>query len=133
MRWQFTTLTLSSWLSVKCKGPWGQEVCLGVKHTFTNGGKCKGWILMTPKCIFTLELHLCRICECLEPWLERQTSTKLGPQDNIKKFLKLRCLKCPYNVQLNLICMSYDQKKGWGQMKSNWGVLYIIKRLFWGL
>jgi hypothetical protein len=25
-------------------------VHLGVKHTFTNGGECKGWSLMTPKC-----------------------------------------------------------------------------------
>jgi hypothetical protein len=39
------------------------------------------------------------------------------PQDTIKKVLKHRCLKCPLIVHLDLICMSYDQKKGW---ESNW-------------
>jgi len=58
------------------------------------------------------ELHSCKNCECLEPWLERQTSTKLGPQDTIRMVLNCKCLKCPCIVHLNLICMSYDQKKG---------------------
>ncbi len=31
-----------------------KKVCLGVKHTLTNGGKCKGWSSMIPKCIPTL-------------------------------------------------------------------------------
>ncbi len=31
-----------------------KRVCLGVKHTFKNGGKCKGWNLITPKCTPTL-------------------------------------------------------------------------------
>jgi len=29
-------------------------MCLDVKHTFTNGKKCKGWNLMIPKCTLTL-------------------------------------------------------------------------------
>jgi len=33
---------------------------LGVKHTFTNGGECKGWSLMTPKCTPTLGVALMR-------------------------------------------------------------------------
>jgi len=48
---------------------------------------------------------------------KRQTSTKLSHQETIKKVLKLRCLKCLCIVHLNLICMSYDQKKKW---ESNW-------------
>jgi hypothetical protein len=63
------------------------------------------------------ELYLCGSYECLEPWLEMQTSTKLSPQDTIRKVLKRRCLKCPCIVHLDLICMSYDKKKG---QKSNW-------------
>jgi hypothetical protein len=39
-------------------------------------------------------------------------NTKLSPQDNIEKVLKCKCLKCPRIVHLDLICMSYDQKKG---------------------
>jgi hypothetical protein len=58
------------------------------------------------------ELHLCGSLKCLEPWLKRQTSTKLGPQNTIKKFLECGCLKCPLIVHLDMICMSYDQKKG---------------------
>jgi hypothetical protein len=26
-----------------------KKLCLGVKHTFTNGGECKGWSPMIPK------------------------------------------------------------------------------------
>ncbi len=33
-------------------------MCLGVKHTFTNGGEYKGWSPMTPKCIPTLGVAL---------------------------------------------------------------------------
>jgi hypothetical protein len=62
-------------------------------------------------------LHSCGSCECLEPWLKRQTSAKLGYQGTIKHVLKHRCLKWPCIVHLNLICMSYDQKKG---RESNW-------------
>jgi hypothetical protein len=84
-------------------------------------------------------------CKCLEPWLEKKTSTKLGPQDTIKRFLKCKYLKCPCIVHLDLICMSYGQKKGWesnclipdhkslerrGQMSSNCGVLYTVEKIF---
>jgi hypothetical protein len=31
-----------------------KKMCLDVKHTFTNGGECKGWNPMTPKCTSTL-------------------------------------------------------------------------------
>jgi hypothetical protein len=67
---------------------------------------------MTFKCIPILGIALVWSCECLETWLERQTSTKLGPQDTIRNVLKLKCLKCPHMVHLDLICMNYDKKKG---------------------
>jgi hypothetical protein len=63
------------------------------------------------------ELHSCGSCKRLEPWLEGKTSTKLGPQDTIRKVLKRKWFKCPRIVHLNLICMSYDQKKG---QELNW-------------
>jgi len=63
------------------------------------------------------ELHSCKSFECLEPWLKRQTNTKLGPQNTIGKFLKFRCLKFPLIVHLDMKCMSYDQNKG---RESNW-------------
>jgi hypothetical protein len=86
-----------------------------VKHTLTNGGECKRWSPMILKCTPTLGVAVS--LECLEPWLKRQTCVKLGPQDTIGKVFKFRCLKCSRIAHLDLICMSYDQKKGW---KSNW-------------
>jgi hypothetical protein len=91
------------------------------------------------------ELHSYESCECLKPWLERKTSTKLGPQDTIRKVLKRRCLKCPRIIHLDLICMSYDQKMGenqmeiWlptkslesrGQMRFDWNMLYTGWKIF---
>jgi len=103
----------------KCEvqGPMKLRVCLGVKHTFTNGRKCKEWSLMTPKCTPTLGVPLVWELRMLKALVGKQTNTKLGHQDTIKNFLKRRCLKCPCIVHLDLICMSYDQKKGW---ESNW-------------
>jgi hypothetical protein len=46
------------------------------------------------------------------PGWKGKKNIKLGPHDTIKKVLKCRCLKCPHIVHLDLICMSYDQKKG---------------------
>jgi hypothetical protein len=63
------------------------------------------------------KLHSCKNCKCLEPWLERQTNTKLSPQDTIRKVLKRRWLRCPRIVHLDLICWGYDQKK---RCESNW-------------
>jgi len=31
-----------------------KKMCLGVKQTLTNGGECKGWSPMTPKCTVIL-------------------------------------------------------------------------------
>ena len=46
--------------TIKCKvqGPMRSKVCLGVEHTFTNGGECKEWSPMIPKCILTLGITL---------------------------------------------------------------------------
>jgi len=133
--------------AIKCEvqGPMRTRMCLGVKKTFKSEGKCKGWNPMTPKCAPILGLHLCGSYECLESWLKRQINTKLSPQNTIKKFLKCRCSKCPCIFHLDVICMNYDEKKGWesnwkfdsqpqiperNQMRSNWGVLYTVEKIF---
>ncbi len=105
-------LTLGLWLNVKCKGPWNPE-CVQVWNTFSqtweNARDEAHWL---SSALPFWELHLCENCECLEPWLKRKTSVKIGSQDTIKKVLKCWCLKCLHIVHLDLICMSYDQKKG---------------------
>ncbi len=37
--------------ATKCGMQRPKRMWLGVKHTLTNGGECKGWNLITPKCI----------------------------------------------------------------------------------
>jgi len=56
-----------------------KKMCLNVKHSLTNEGKYKGWSLMIPSAFPFWELHLCMSYKCSKPWLEKQTSTKLGP------------------------------------------------------
>jgi hypothetical protein len=80
--------------------------------------------------------------------VEKGKTTKLGPKDTIKKFLKHRCLRSLCIVHLDLIYMSYDKKKGresnqignltpdhkslksMHQMRSDWGVLYTVGNNF---
>jgi hypothetical protein len=78
-------------------------------------------------------------------WKGKQASN-WAPETPLEKVLKLRCLKCHRIVHLNLICMSHDQKKSnnqignlipnhkplesKGQMSSNWGILYIVGKIF---
>jgi hypothetical protein len=111
-----TTLTLGSWLSLECKSPWGQENLLRCETCSHKWGRVQG---MKPNDsqVPLWELHSCMSCKCLKPWFERKTNIKLGLHDTIKKILKLRCLKCPHIVHLDLIFMSYDQKK---RCESNW-------------
>ncbi len=110
---------------IKCEvqRPMRLKMCLGVKHTFSqmvkNARDEAQWL---SSALPLWELHLCMNCECLEPWLERQTSTKLAPQDTIRKVLKCKCLKCPCIGHWVLIYMSYDQKKG---HESNW-VIWLL-------
>jgi hypothetical protein len=49
-----------------------KKVYIGVKHTLTNGGECKGW---SPIALPLWQLHSCKSCECSEPWLERKKKT----------------------------------------------------------
>jgi hypothetical protein len=42
---------------------------------------------------------------------------EIGPLGHIRMVLKHGCLMCLCIIHLDLICMNYDQKKGW---ESNW-------------
>jgi hypothetical protein len=92
-------------------------MCLGVKHTLSNGESAKDGAQWLPSALPFWELHLCKSPEYLKSWLKRKKNTKLGVQDIVGKVLKFRCLKCPHIVHLNLKCMSYDPKKS---RDSNW-------------
>jgi len=88
------------------------RVCLGVKHTLTKEGECKGWSPMIPKCIPTLGVAFVWELRMFKALVEKEKNTKLGTHDTIRNFLKRKCLKCPRIVHLNLICLNYDQNKG---------------------
>jgi hypothetical protein len=60
-------------------------MCLGVKHTLTNGEECKGWSLMTPNSTPTLGIALMRKLRMFKTLVG-----KVG--DTIKKVLNRRCL-----------------------------------------
>jgi hypothetical protein len=65
------------------------------------------------------KLHSYVSCDFSEPWLERQTSTKLGPYDTIRKVLTFRYLKFLPIFYLDLICMSYMiKRKGKSQIEN---------------
>ncbi len=54
--------------TTKCEvqGPMRLRMCLGVKHILTNGGECKWWTPMTPKCTPILGIAFVR-----ELWMFR--------------------------------------------------------------
>jgi hypothetical protein len=106
--------------AIKCElqGPMRLKVCLGVKHTLSQMGEsARDEAQWLPNALALCELHLCKVANVQNLGLKRHTNTKLGSQNTIRKVLKCRWLKCPRIVHLDLICMSYDQKKG---QKSNW-------------
>jgi hypothetical protein len=82
-------------------------------HFFTNGGECKGWSPMNPKCTPILRITLMGESQMFKTLVGKVNKHQIGPpRYHWKKVLKFRCLKCPCIVHLDLICMSYDKKKG---------------------
>jgi hypothetical protein len=67
--------------TIKCEvqGPMKPKVCLRVKHTFTNGGECKGWSLMTPKCTLTLGIALMRELQMFIALVKKEKEHQIGP------------------------------------------------------
>jgi len=72
---------------------------------------------MIPKCTPTLGVTRVQESLMFRTLVGKAKKIKLGPQYTIRKVLKHRCMKCLCIIHLNLICMNYDQKKGW---ESNW-------------
>jgi hypothetical protein len=55
-------------------------MCLGVKHTFTNGGKCKRWSPMIPKCnSHTLGITLMQEYWMFRTLVAKQKKNQIGP------------------------------------------------------
>jgi len=100
--------------ATKCEvqGPMKSRVCVSVKHILTNGGECKGWSPMIPKCTLVLGVALVWELQMFKALVKKAKKTRLGLHDTIIKVLKHWCLKCHRIVHLDLIFTSYDQKKG---------------------
>jgi hypothetical protein len=127
----FKCLTLTTTLGFKCRNPnvgfaikcgvqghMRPRECVWVWNTLSQMGEnARDGSQCLANALPLWELHLCRSPKCLEPWLEKQTNTILGPYNTMGKVLRCRCLKCPLIVHLDLIYMNYDQKKG---QESNW-------------
>jgi len=93
------------------------RICLGVKHTLTNEGKCKGWSAMIIKCTLTLGITFAWKLQMCRALVGKVNKHQIGPHDTIRKVLQRKCFKCHRIVHLDLLCISYDQKKG---RESNW-------------
>jgi hypothetical protein len=53
-------------------------MCLGVTHTLTNGGKCKGWTLMTIKCSPILGIALMQELRMFGALAEKSNKHQIG-------------------------------------------------------
>jgi hypothetical protein len=102
-----------------------KRVCLSVKHIFTNGGDCKGWSPMTPKCTPTLGIAF-----LWELWMFK---TLVGKANNVATPLwgkfedktrtpksgNLESFGTPKDLELD--CR--------GQNTLPWGVLYTVGKV----
>jgi hypothetical protein len=71
--------------AIKCEvqGSIRPKMCLGVKHTLTNGAKDEAqWL---PNALPLWELNLCKSCECLEPWLEKKKTPIWAPMTSLQR------------------------------------------------
>jgi hypothetical protein len=61
---------------------------------------------MIPKCTPILEIALMQELQMFKALVEKATKHQIGPQNTIRKVFKHRCLKCPFIIQLDMICMN---------------------------
>ncbi len=73
-----TTLTFGFTTKSEVQRPMRARMCLGVKHIFTNEGKCKGWNPMSPKCTPTLEIALVRELQMFRALVGRVNKHQIG-------------------------------------------------------
>jgi hypothetical protein len=64
--WRCRNRNIRFMIKYEVQGPMKPKMCLGLKHTFTNGGECKGWSLMTPKCNLILGVALVQKLQMFE-------------------------------------------------------------------
>ncbi len=72
-------------------------MCLDVKHTFKNGGKCKRWSLMIPKCTLTLGVTFVWESQMFKTLVEKEKKYQIGPLGYHGKGLELQMPKVPSN------------------------------------
>jgi hypothetical protein len=56
-----------------------KKMCLGVKQTFTNEGKCKVWSPMTSKCTLTLGVTFVRELRMFKTLVGKAKKHQIGP------------------------------------------------------
>jgi hypothetical protein len=116
-------------------------MCLGVKHILTNGGDCKGWSPMTPKCTPTLGIALVWELWMFKTLIRKANKHQIGPPRHHYKGLETYILKVPshYSFWPNLHELWSQKRAGVndrkplesrGQMSSDWGVLYTMRNIF---
>ncbi len=111
------TLTLGSWLSVECNGPWGEENVFRCEKHFHKWGRVQGMEPNDSQVHSHFGNHTRAGVVNIQSLGWKGNKYQIGPQDTIRKALKWKCLKCPHIVHLDIIYMNYDQKKG---HESNW-------------
>jgi hypothetical protein len=62
-------------------------MCSIVKHIFTNGGECKGWNPLIPKCTPILELM--QESQMFRALVEKANKYQIGPFGHHWKYLKM--------------------------------------------
>jgi len=101
---------------------------------------------MILKCTLTLGITFAWKLQMCRALVGKVNKHQIGPHDTIRKVLQRKCFKCHRIVHLDLLCISYDQKKGresnwkfdsrpqipWkqGSMRSTWSVLYTVGKIF---
>jgi hypothetical protein len=101
---------------------------------------------MIIKCTLTLGITFAWKLQMCRALVGKVNKHQIGPHDTIRKVLQRKCFKCHRIVHLDLLCISYDQKKGresnwkfdsrrqipWkqGSMRSTWSVLYTVYKIF---
>jgi hypothetical protein len=107
---------------VKCgvQGPMRSRKCVWVwNKLFHKWGRVQGMEPNDPQG----HSHFGNCTHVKESWMFKALVGKVNkhqigpPRYHWKKVLKCKCLKCLCIIHLDLICMSYDQKKG---QEPNW-------------
>jgi hypothetical protein len=120
---------------------------LGVKHTFTNEGKCMRYIPMTPKCTPTLVVVLMRESWMFRALVEKAKKHQIGPPRYHWKGLEVKMPKTPLycsfrlgmhelwskerlGVKLGIWFLTINPLRARVKWSLDWGMLYTIGKVF---